>query len=118
MLTAISRLQNFNGKLAFAVAAAALGSSFQHGYNTGVLNNPQVVSNINRCFDVCSDFQRFYIRLQLIEQFIQHVIVTRTGESPSKATVTTIWAIITSIFCVGGMIGGAVTGKMIFYSVL
>ncbi|KAI4465829.1 facilitated glucose transporter protein 1 [Holotrichia oblita] len=78
----------FNGKLAFAIAAAALGSSFQHGYNTGVLNNPQT----------------------LIEGFIEQVLVSRTGASPSSTTVTTIWSIITSIFCVGGMVGGAITG--------
>ncbi|GJQ84965.1 hypothetical protein Trydic_g565 [Trypoxylus dichotomus] len=80
--------KEFNGKLAFAVAAAALGSSFQHGYNTGVLNNPQF----------------------LIEQFINDVILSRTGSNPSPTTVTTIWSIITSIFCVGGMLGGASTG--------
>ncbi|KAH1024874.1 hypothetical protein HUJ05_004301 [Dendroctonus ponderosae] len=58
----------FNGRLAFAIAASALGSSFQHGYNTGVLNNP------------------------------------------AKENITLIFSFMVAIFCVGGMIGGAITG--------
>ncbi|XP_034255225.1 solute carrier family 2, facilitated glucose transporter member 1-like isoform X3 [Thrips palmi] len=79
----------FNGRLAFAIAAAALGSSFQHGYNTGVVNAPQ----------------------KLIEDWIKSVEQNRTGipeVDPGK--VTMIWSIAVSIFCVGGMIGGAITG--------
>lgn len=82
--------KGFNGKLAFAITAAALGSSFQHGYNTGVLNNPQ----------------------QLIETWMSDVITNRTGEEPPRATITMIWSIAVAIFCVGGMIGGVLTGTI------
>ncbi|CAB3386487.1 Hypothetical predicted protein [Cloeon dipterum] len=83
-----SRLKGFNGRLAFAIAAAALGSAFQHGYNTGVVNAPQ----------------------KLIEEWISEVQRDRTGEVPSQANVTFIFSLAVSLFCVGGMLGGCITG--------
>ncbi|XP_071874991.1 solute carrier family 2, facilitated glucose transporter member 1 isoform X5 [Bombus fervidus] len=79
-----------NGRLAFAIAAAALGSSFQHGYNTGVVNAPQ----------------------QLIENWISDLKMNRTGQVTKQSEVTMIWAIAVSIFCVGGMIGGSLVGSI------
>ncbi|XP_049764805.1 solute carrier family 2, facilitated glucose transporter member 1-like isoform X2 [Schistocerca cancellata] len=81
-------VEGFNARLAFAIAAAALGSSFQHGYNTGVVNAPQ----------------------ELIETWINETEEARTGQVVTSTKVTMIWSIAVSIFCVGGMIGGAITG--------
>ncbi|XP_060517717.1 solute carrier family 2, facilitated glucose transporter member 1-like isoform X2 [Cylas formicarius] len=79
----------FNGRLAFAIAASALGSSFQHGYNTGVLNNPQ----------------------KILEQWINSTMQQRSGgEVPTSEGIIFIFSLMVSVFCVGGMIGGAVTG--------
>ncbi|EFA03487.1 solute carrier family 2, facilitated glucose transporter member 1 isoform X2 [Tribolium castaneum] len=78
----------FNGKLIFAIIASALGSSFQHGYNTGVINTPQTV----------------------LEEWISQVVGNRTGTPPSASSVTLVWSLAVSIFCVGGMIGGVCTG--------
>ena len=39
-------LQEFTWNLALAMAACTLGSSFQFGYNTGIVNAPETV----RCF--------------------------------------------------------------------
>lgn len=76
--------------MGFAVAAAAIGSSFQHGYNTGVVNAPQKV----------------------IEEWIAAVLKER---SPNEAVieqqkVTMIFSIFVAIFCIGGMVGGCATG--------
>jgi len=86
-----------NIRLAFAIAAGAFGSAWQHGYNTGVLNAPQA----------------------LITAWIQNcngTTVNDKGETVGVGCdydvegVTTIWAIIVAAFCVGGMIGGSVVG--------
>nr|XP_012154171.1 PREDICTED: solute carrier family 2, facilitated glucose transporter member 1-like isoform X3 [Megachile rotundata] len=82
--------KGLNGRLAFAICAAALGSSFQHGYNTGVVNAPQ----------------------QLIEDWISNLKMNRTGVPTKQSEVTMIWSIAVSIFCVGGMIGGSLVGSV------
>ncbi|XP_076320382.1 solute carrier family 2, facilitated glucose transporter member 1-like isoform X1 [Tachypleus tridentatus] len=74
-------------QLVFAIAAAALGSSFQHGYNTGVVNAPQ----------------------DLIMDFIKNSYWERFNEEPGKQTVTIIYSIMVSIFCIGGMVGALST---------
>ncbi|KAL1116610.1 hypothetical protein AAG570_005082 [Ranatra chinensis] len=81
--------QAVNSRLVFAIVAAAVGSSFQHGYNTGVVNAPQ----------------------KLIEEWILDVKIKRSqAELMYHLQVTLIWAIAVSIFCVGGMIGGSIVG--------
>ncbi|OXU29584.1 hypothetical protein TSAR_009068 [Trichomalopsis sarcophagae] len=85
-------IRGFNPHLAFAIGAAALGSSFQHGFNTGVVSTPETV----------------------IGDWISAVKGNRSGEvidpEVMKGEVTITWAITVAIFCVGGMIGGALVG--------
>ena len=89
--------QGLNIRLAFAIAAGAFGSAWQHGYNTGVLNAPQAL--ITAWIEKCKNYT-----------------VNEKGETVgvdcdySVEEVTTIWAIIVAAFCVGGMIGGSVVG--------
>ncbi|XP_064080843.1 solute carrier family 2, facilitated glucose transporter member 1-like isoform X1 [Macrobrachium nipponense] len=80
--------KGFNARLGFAVAAAALGSAFQHGYNLGVINAPQ----------------------KLIEDWINQTNYERHGEYLTESVQTVVISIMVSIYCIGGMIGGALTG--------
>ncbi|XP_076318380.1 solute carrier family 2, facilitated glucose transporter member 1-like isoform X2 [Tachypleus tridentatus] len=75
--------RGLTGRLSFAIVAAAFGSAFQHGYNTGVVNAPQDV----------------------VMEFINTTYFERFNEVPGKQTVTLIFSIMVSIFCIGGMVG-------------
>jgi len=86
-------MQGLNGRLLCAIAAASLGSAFQHGYNIGVVNAPA----------------------ELIQEWINSSYFERTGLPLSANTVTMIWSWTVSIFCVGGIIGGSITGAISEY---
>eukprot|EP00096_Caligus_rogercresseyi_P015440 TRINITY_DN7878_c0_g1_i1.p1 TRINITY_DN7878_c0_g1~~TRINITY_DN7878_c0_g1_i1.p1 ORF type:complete len:482 (+),score=118.63 TRINITY_DN7878_c0_g1_i1:104-1549(+) len=95
---------SMNTRLAFAIAAGAFGSSFQHGYNTGVLNAPQVV--ITNWIRGCT--QNNTEALATEEEDGGGSLSCEIGEN----SATFIWAIVVSIFCVGGMIGGTLVGTI------
>uniref|UniRef100_A0A146LF69 Solute carrier family 2, facilitated glucose transporter member 3 n=1 Tax=Lygus hesperus TaxID=30085 RepID=A0A146LF69_LYGHE len=70
--------------LIWSVLAASVGSGFQHGYNTGVLNAPQKV----------------------IESWMNSTLHI------NKSELTFVWSATTSIMCIGGIIGGALTSVL------
>lgn len=75
------------GNLLFAISAGAIGSAFQHGYNTGVTNAPQ----------------------PLVEKFINETYNERYGEPADTETIEFIFSLIVAVFCVGGMAGALST---------
>ncbi len=89
--------------MAFAIAAGAFGSAFQHGYNTGVLNAPQKL--ITDWIGVCDNSTT-------TSADPNDVSDAGSGDEncKSEATVVLIWSWIVAAFCVGGMIGGTVVG--------
>lgn len=85
-----SAISGLNWRLASAIAAAALGSAFQHGYNIGVVNAPS----------------------KLIRLWINESHINRTGDVLSEEKVTLIWSWAVSVFCIGGIIGASLTGVL------
>lgn len=75
--------KNCNRHLAFAVAVASFGAAFQHGYNTGVINVPQVH----------------------VSHWINNVFMRRYGETADESTVNWIFSVIVSTYAVGGLVG-------------
>lgn len=84
-------MAGMNLRLAFAIVSSACWSAFQHGYNTGVINAPQAVM---------SEW--------LHKEALSDTNITLPALDDPK--VTTIWSVAVSIYCVGGMIGGVITG--------
>ncbi|XP_016145191.1 solute carrier family 2, facilitated glucose transporter member 1-like isoform X1 [Sinocyclocheilus grahami] len=76
--------------LMFCVSTAVIGS-LQFGFNTGVINAPDVK----------------------VKNFIRNVTVERTGELMDESTLTTLWSVTVSIFNVGGMIGALSVGTLV-----
>ncbi|KAJ8704900.1 hypothetical protein PYW08_012220 [Mythimna loreyi] len=84
-------MAGMNSRLAFAIIASACWSAFQHGYNTGVLNAPQ----------------------EVMSEWLQKEVLTGTNMSlaaKDDPKVTTVMSIAVAIYCVGGMIGGIISG--------
>lgn len=84
-------MAGMNPRLAFAILSSACWSAFQHGYNTGVLNAPQAV-----------------IADWLHKDALSGTNLTLRATDDPK--VMTALSIAVAIYCVGGMIGGIITG--------
>ncbi|XP_058119656.1 glucose transporter type 1 isoform X2 [Anopheles ziemanni] len=75
--------------LTYAIFAAVLGM-LQFGYNTGVINAPEVN----------------------IENFMKDVYKDRYGEDISEEFIQQLYSVAVSIFAIGGMLGGISGGWM------
>lgn len=73
--------------LAWTVLASTVGASFQHGYNGGVVNAPE----------------------KLIGRFINDTYMARHGQYATDAQLDLVFAVIVSIFCIGGCLGALMT---------
>ncbi len=80
--------QGITVNLALSLASAVIGSAFQFGYNTGVINAPG----------------------KLIRDFINETHFSRYDQPMASTTLQTIWAFTVAIFAVGGCIGGVSNG--------
>lgn len=76
--------------LIFAITIATIGS-FQFGYNTGVINAPEVI----------------------IRDFINYTLEEHLENIPSDVLLTSLWSLSVAIFSVGGMIGSFSVGLFV-----
>lgn len=59
-------------------------------------------------FSSCTHLS-IHLYFQLVEDFINDTYTHRFEEIPTAGTVKFIFSIITSIFCIGGMVGALMT---------
>ncbi|XP_007935348.1 solute carrier family 2, facilitated glucose transporter member 3 [Orycteropus afer afer] len=82
--------EKVTASLVFAISVATIGS-FQFGYNTGVINAPEII----------------------IRDFLNYTLEERLEEPPSTVLLTSLWSLSVAIFSVGGMIGSFSVGLFV-----
>ncbi|KAK2820960.1 hypothetical protein Q5P01_023919 [Channa striata] len=76
--------------LGLTVCCAAIGGTFQYGYNISIINAPTLY----------------------IQGFINDTYVERWGTSLDTPQVTLVWTLIVSAFSLGGLLGALLAGPM------
>lgn len=76
--------------LALTVCSAAIGGTFQYGYNISIINAPT----------------------SHVQKFINETCMKRWGAALESSQVTLIWTIIVSAFSLGGLFGSLLAGPM------
>lgn len=82
--------QKVTPSLIFAISVATI-SSFQFGYNTGVINAPETI----------------------IKGFLNYTLEERLEDLPSTTLLTSLWSLSVAIFSVGGMMGSFSVGLFV-----
>jgi len=100
-------MEGLTARLGFAIAAGAIGSSFQHGYNTGVLNAPQ---------GLIEKWIKSYVCPETVNStgILNGIDLTNSNQTAVEdgcdTSVTIIWSWTVAIYCIGGMMGGSMVG--------
>lgn len=76
--------------LALTVCSAAIGGTFQYGYNISIINAPT----------------------SYIQTFINDTYLERWGVALDTSQVTLVWTLIVSAFSLGGLLGALLAGPM------
>ncbi|XP_028991446.1 solute carrier family 2, facilitated glucose transporter member 11-like [Betta splendens] len=76
--------------LALTVCSAAIGGTFQYGYNISIINAPTL----------------------FIQRFLNDTHMERWGTALDTHQVTLLWTIIVSAFSLGGLLGALLAGPM------
>lgn len=80
--------------LALTVCSAAIGGTFQYGYNISIINAPTVY----------------------IQRFVNDTCMERWGRALDTSQLTLLWTFIVSSFSLGGLIGALLAGPMAVYA--
>ena len=80
------------------------------GGGESVFYTRSFLMNLNEnCWDFPLSLIGVLFRPQLVEEFINETYYHKYQSHPSQGTITMIFSIIVSIYCIGGMIGGLMT---------